>query len=162
MMNFAGAFIPEFDHEMGNTRRVLELVRDDLLAWKANETLNSVGWVASHIADTLSWTGVIVSESQFDVAPVDGPAHQTPLLDKMVEILAAFDENLSTARGIIAGASDEQLMQPWSLMQGGNEIFTLPKIAVLKTFLINHLVHHRAFLIAYLRMNGIAVPGMYD
>jgi uncharacterized damage-inducible protein DinB len=76
--------------------------------------------------------------------------------------LIAFDQNLATAREAISSASDEQLMVPWSLLQGGNVLFTLPRIAVLKTFLINHVVHHRAFLVAYLRMNDVECPGLYD
>ena len=161
-MSFADVFLPELDHEMGNTRRILELVTDELLPWKAHESLHSIGWVASHIADTLSWTELIVTASSFEVAPIGEPPHQSPQLDTRAEILATFDANLATARSVVVTANDEQLSQPWSLLQGGAEIFTMPKMAVLKTFLINHLVHHRAFLIAYLRMNGIASPGMYD
>ena len=161
-MSLVDTFLPEFDQEMRGTRSIIELVPDSLLDWKAHATLNTVGWVASHLTDTLSWTGAIVADTSFDVAPVDGPAHQSPVLNSAQEILAAFDQNLTTARGAIAEASDEQLMVPWSLLQGGNTLFTLPRIAVLKTFLINHVVHHRAFLVAYLRMNDVECPGLYD
>ena len=161
-MSLVETFLPEFDQEMQGTRSIIELVPDQLLDWKAHETLNTVGWVASHLADTLSWTGAILTDTSFDVAPVDGPAHTSPVFDSANDILAAFDQNLATARAAIAAATDEQLMVPWSLMQGGNVLFTMPRIAIMKTFLINHVVHHRAFLIAYLRMNDIKCPGLYD
>jgi uncharacterized damage-inducible protein DinB len=161
-MSLVETFLPEFDQEMRGTRSIIELVPDRLLDWQAHETLHNVGWVASHLTDTLSWTGAILADTTFDVAPVDGPAHQSPVFSSAEEILIAFDQNLATAREAISSASDEQLMVPWSLLQGGNVLFTLPRIAVLKTFLINHVVHHRAFLVAYLRMNDVECPGLYD
>jgi uncharacterized damage-inducible protein DinB len=161
-MSIVETFLPEFDQEMRGTRSIIELVPDRLLDWQAHETLHTVGWVASHLTDTLSWTGAILADTTFDVAPVDGPAHQSPVFSSAEEILSAFDQNLATAREAISSASDEQLMVPWSLLQGGNVLFTLPRIAVLKTFLINHVVHHRAFLVAYLRMNDVECPGLYD
>ncbi len=161
-MSLADNFLPEFDHEMRGTRAIVELIPNDLLDWKAHDTLHTIGWVASHIADTLSWTGAILNDVSFDVAPVGGPPHQSPVYGSANEILIAFDQNLKSARAAISSATDEQLMVPWSLLQGGKELFTLPRLAVMKTFLINHVVHHRAFLIAYLRMNDIECPGLYD
>jgi uncharacterized damage-inducible protein DinB len=161
-MSLVETFLPEFDQEMRGTRSIIELVPDQLLDWQAHDTLHTVGWVASHLTDTLSWTGAILADTSFDVAPVGGQPHQSPVFGCAQEILTAFDQNLATARAAIAAASDEQLMVPWSLLQGGKVLFTLPRIAILKTFLINHVVHHRAFLIAYLRMNDIKCPGLYD
>lgn len=160
-MSFVESFLPEFDHEQQNTRHVLELVPDSLLGWKAHDSLNSVGWVASHLADTLSWVEVTLKETSFDIAPVDGPPHETPVLESGESILASFDENLATARSLIAEATDEQLLVPWTLLQGGNELFTMPRMALIKNLFINHMIHHRAFLISYLRMNDIQCPPMY-
>jgi len=162
IVSIAQTFLPEFEHEMTGTRKILELVPDNLLDWKAHETLNTIGWLGSHIADTLSWVKSVVNETSFDVAPVGGTPHQSPVFGSRDEILATFDANLSEAKPLIAGAADEQLFVPWSLLQGGEAIFTMPRIAVMKTFFINHLVHHRAFLISYLRMNGIDCPPMYS
>lgn len=160
-MNISQGFLLEFDPEMKNTRSILELVPDNLLEWKAHNELNSIGWLASHIADTLSWTKAILKDTSFDVAPVGGEPHKSPLFDSSAEVLSTFDTNLTTSRSLIADAKDEELFVPWSLKQGGNDLFTMPRIAVIKTFMINHLVHHRAFLIAYLRMNDISCPSMY-
>ena len=124
--------------------------------------MNTVGWVAAHLADTVSWADVIVKEDSFDVAPPDGPPHANPEFDTSAEIVQAFEANLQSAIGAIRGADDSTMGDPWTLKQGGNDLFTLPRAAVIKTFLLNHVIHHRAFLIAYLRMNGIKCPGMYD
>lgn len=160
-MSLVQALLPEFDHEMQGTRSILQLVPDNLLEWKAHESLNSVGWVASHIVDTLSWMEVTVKETSFDVAPIGGEPHQSPVLKSAQKILVGFDQNLSTARELMAATTDDEMMVPWTLLQGGQELFTMPRIAVVKTFFVNHVVHHRAFLVAYLRMNGIECPGLY-
>lgn len=160
-MTFAQTFLPEFEHEMGGTKSILALVPQSLLEWKAHEGLNTVGWVASHLVDTLSWAGAIVADTSFDVAPPDGPPHESPLMDQAADLVPSFEKNLEIAKQVISDASDESFGDDWSLLQGGQVLFTQPRGAVLRTFLLNHVIHHRAFLVAYLRINGIECPGLY-
>lgn len=160
-MSFLQSFIPEFEHEAKGARSVMELAPDSLLDWKAHETLHTIGWVASHIADTYSWVEVTLKESSFDIAPVGGESHQTPVLDTTEAILKSFDENLASAKQLFNQASDESMGEPWTLLQGDNEIFTMPRGGVVKMLFVNHIVHHRAFLVAYLRMNDIVCPSLY-
>ncbi len=77
------------------------------------------------------------------------------------EILDLFDRNVAAARKAIAAVKDEEMMQPWSLLQAGKELFTMPRAAMIRGFVLNHLIHHRAILCVYLRLNNVAVPGMY-
>lgn len=86
---------------------------------------------------------------------------KTPALSSGKEVLETFDENVAKTRAAIAGASDEELFKPWSLMSNGNTILTMPKIAVLRNFVMNHIIHHRAQLGVYLRLNDIPVPSIY-
>lgn len=158
---FIDSFLPEFNHEMTGTRAVLECLKDELLDWKAHESLHTIGWVGAHLADTLSWVEVTLTETSFDVAPVGGEPHQTPELGSATEILEVFDQNLEAARKSLAKATDESMTVPWTLLQGGEELFTQPRGALVKNLFINHMVHHRAFLISYLRMNGIECPNLY-
>ena len=160
-MAFSDVFLPEFDHEMENTRTVLEVVPDQLLDWKAADDLNSIRWVASHIADTLSWVEVTLKETSFDIAPIDGPKHASPLLDSGKAIVETFDQNVAHARQLLTEITDDELQVVWTLLQGGQELFSMPRMALVKNLFINHIVHHRAFLIAYLRMNGVSCPPMY-
>ncbi len=160
-MNIGTSFITEFDHEMANTRIVLEHVNDDLLDWKAGENLNSIRWVASHLVDIPSWIDVTINADSFDIAPPDGPPHTTPMLESVSAMLTAFDQHVSTGRELIASASDETYMKDWSLLQGGQALMTMPRVAIVRSFILNHIIHHRAFLCVYLRLNGIDVPGMY-
>ena len=80
---------------------------------------------------------------------------------KRQEILDYFDKNVPAAREAIASTSDEQLAEPWTLMQGGEPVFTMPRAAILRSFVLNHNIHHRAHLCVYLRVNEVPVPALY-
>lgn len=151
------ALLPEFDHEMSNTRRALERVPDGKLGWKPHTKSMSMGGLATHLATISHWTEAILSADSFDVAT----APPTPDLKSRDEVLKTFDASVATARKAIAGASDADLMKPWSLVAGGKTVFTMPRIAVLRSFIMNHGIHHRGQLTVYLRLNDISVPSIY-
>jgi uncharacterized damage-inducible protein DinB len=153
--------LPEFDHEMANTRKVLERIRDDMLSWRVHERSNTIGWVEMHLVELPGWVDSILTEDSFDVSPPGGEPYQTPHATSQQDILARFDKNVAAARAAIAAATDEQFMQPWSLLNGGQVIFTLPRIAVLRSFVLNHSIHHRGHLCVYLRLNDVPVPALY-
>ena len=160
-MTYADTILPEFDQEMANTRKVLARVPDDKLDWKAHPKSQSIGWNASHLANIPTWASITVTQSSFDLAPPGVPPPKTEPLKSRAEILARFDKNVADARQALAAASDEQFAQPWSLLKGGQTVFTLPRSAVIRTFVLSHMIHHRAHLLVYLRLNDIPVPGMY-
>ncbi len=151
------ALLPEFDHEMANTRKSLERVPDGKSDWKPHPKSMTLGGLATHLATINHWAEAIVGQDSFDVTN----APPTPVLQSKAELLGAFDKNVATARKAIAGATDEQLMKPWSLISGGKAVFTLPRIGVLRSFVMNHVIHHRAQLGVYLRMNDVPVPSIY-
>ena len=76
-------------------------------------------------------------------------------------VLETFDKNAAATRAAIEGATDEELFKPWTLLSNGNTVLTMPKIAVLRSFVMNHMIHHRAQLGVYLRLNDIPVPSIY-
>ena len=151
------AMLPEFDHEMANTRKSLERIPDGKSDWKPHPKSTTLNGLATHLATICHWAEAIIGQDSFDVA--SAPPQQ-PLKTK-AEILAAFDKSAATARKAIEGASDEQLMKPWSLLAGGNPVFTMPRAGVLRSFIMNHMIHHRAQLGVYLRLNDVAVPSIY-
>jgi uncharacterized damage-inducible protein DinB len=158
----AQLLLPEFDREMPRTRKVLAALTPESLSWQADEKLRSIGWNASHIADLIGWTPLIVTEDEFDVAPIGGPKYETPSLDDPTAILRAFDVAATDARAAIEGATDEELAKDWSLKAGGQIIFTVSKGECLRTWVFNHAVHHRGILSVYLRMFGIDLTPVYD
>ena len=149
--------LPEFDHEMANTRKSLERVPDNKLSFKPHPKSMALGALATHLATINQWTEAIMGLDSFDVST----APPTPELKSRAEILAAFDQSTAAARNHIAKATDAQLTKPWSLLSKGQTIFTLPRIAVLRSFILNHAIHHRAQLGVYLRLNDIPVPSIY-
>lgn len=159
-MGIAQAMIPEFDHEMANTRKTLERVPDDKFDWKAHEKSFSMGSVASHLSNLPGWASLIIAQDEFDMAPGEQPL-KTPPCHSRQEVLNSFDKNVAQARRSLESETDEHIFQNWKLLSGGHEIFSMPRVAVLRGFVMNHIIHHRAQLTVYLRLNDIPVPSLY-
>ncbi len=153
--------LPEFDQEMANTRKVLERLPDDKFGWKPHEKSMSLGQLANHIAHMATWGALTLEQPTFDVAPVGGPTAQTPKATSQSAVLEHFDAGAKKFRALLAEASDAALGEEWSLLMGGNAIMTMPRIAVLRGMVLNHIIHHRAQLTVYYRLNDIPVPGLY-
>jgi uncharacterized damage-inducible protein DinB len=160
-MNYAETILPEFDQEMAKTRKVLERLPENKLDWKAHPKSNTIGWNANHLAEMPGWIEGALTKPSWDIAPAGGEGYQSPKLTTRQEILNLFDRNVAAARKALAAAKDAEMTQPWSLLQAGKPIFTMPRGAVIRGMVLNHLIHHRAILCVYLRLNNVAVPGMY-
>ena len=154
----AQSLLPEFDHEMANTRKMLERVPEDKLDWKPDPKSMSLGRLAGHVAEMPGWGTMTLNVDSLDI----GQSQAEALTAKSrAQLLEEFDKNVVSARSAIAAASDESLMQPWSLLMKGNTVFTMPRISVIRTMVMNHVIHHRAQLSVYYRLTGVPVPGMY-
>lgn len=151
------AILPEFDHEMANTRKSLERIPEDKLSFKPHTKSMSLGGLATHLSTINHWTEAIVGEDSFDVSK----APPNPELKSRAEVLAAFDKSTATARKLIADSTDAHLLKPWTLTSGSHTVLTMPRIAVLRSFILNHTIHHRAQLGVYLRLNDVPVPSIY-
>ncbi len=160
-MSIAQLLVPEFDQEMASTRKTLERVPDDKLEWKAHPKSNSIVWVARHLAEIPGWTALTLNSPSLDLNPPGGEPYKPSTAGSRDEILALFDKNVAAARQSLEAANDATFAEPWSLLSGGQVIFTMPKYNVVRTMILNHTVHHRAHLLVYLRLNEIPVPGMY-
>lgn len=156
-MPLTDALLPEYDHEVATTRTLLERVPDDKFAWKPHDRSMSLGQLASHLATMLNWGTMTLNQTEYNLSGEYTP----PELTTRAEILAAFDKEAVTARAALAGKSDAELMAPWSLKREGTALFTMPKAAVLRSFVLNHMIHHRGQLSVYLRLNDVPVPAIY-
>jgi len=157
-MAISAALLPEYDHEMATTRKTLERVPDGKLGWKPHAKSMSIGKLASHIAEMPTWGQVGLNMDSLDMATGYKPFEAK----SNAEILAAFDKNVASARSAIAAASDETFMQTWSLKSGDKTLMSMPKIAVVRSFMLNHVIHHRGQLTVYLRLNDIPVRRSTD
>jgi uncharacterized damage-inducible protein DinB len=160
-MKIAELLLPEFDQEMASTRKVLERVPEDKFAWKAHPKSNTIGWVACHLAEIPGWGEGIIAQESWDIHPPGEEPYQTPKLNSRQEILDMFDAGVAAARKSIAATSDEAFAKSWSLLEGGKPMITMPRYNVIRSFLINHAIHHRGHLCVYLRLNDVPVPGLY-
>jgi uncharacterized damage-inducible protein DinB len=112
--------------------------------------------LATHVANLPSWGAVTLSQSEFDVA-----AHRNTAATSRADLLARFDANIAETRAALVGKIDPEMMASWTLKHNGQTLFTMPKAAVWRSFMLNHLIHHRGQLSVYLRLNDVPVPAMY-
>jgi uncharacterized damage-inducible protein DinB len=156
------AFLNEFDHEMRQTRKLLERVPDDRLDCRPHARSKTLGALALHVAGIPSWTSNLLGEASYDLGPDLAAKDRERALPKdRAEILGTFDASVAKARAHIEAQTEDALKSKWSLLKGGETVVTLPRAAVLRQFLMNHLVHHRGQLTVYLRMLDIPVPALY-
>jgi uncharacterized damage-inducible protein DinB len=156
-MSISAALLPEYDHEMANTRRVLERVPEDKFDWKPHAKSGKLSWLAGHVSTLPSWSAITIAQDVLELDPNFKPFEP----QTRQEILEAFDRHVADGRAAIAGASDETLLRPWTLRVDGREALKMPKVAVLRGFVMNHLIHHRAQLTVYLRLLDVPVPALY-
>lgn len=148
--------IREFDQEMSNTRKTLERVPADKWDWKPHQKSGSLGWMAGHVASLPGFTVVAITKPEMDITGAN-----IPRVQKHADLLDTFATLRQQARDALAGVTDDQLSETWTLKNQGQVIFSLPRYDVLRTMCFNHIVHHRAQLTMYLRQLDIPVPPLY-
>jgi uncharacterized damage-inducible protein DinB len=159
-MTIADALLPEFDQEMASTRRVLAVVPTADAAWKPHPKSFSLGDLALHLANLPRWVVMTLDRTELDL---DGPeaARGGRRFDSVEALLEGFDRIVADARGALATATDGAMLAPWTLRAGGSAVFTLPRAAVLRTFVLSHMIHHRGQLSVYLRLRDVPLPPLY-
>jgi uncharacterized damage-inducible protein DinB len=160
-MDWKDAWLKEFDFEMEKTRRTLERVPEDKLDWRPHSKSLTMGALATHLAQIPGWAATALTTNSFDLAPEGSSAMRLVPLTSRKEILDLFDKNRAAARAAVADATAEHLQQEWTLQAGGQIVFRMPRTVVLRSFIMNHSIHHRAQLGVYLRLNEVAVPSIY-
>ena len=156
-MSLTDALLPELDHELAVTRKLLERVPEDRVEWKPHDKSFSLGQLVAHISNLPRWGQLTLEQAGLDLADQTSPA----VLTSRKEALVRFDESARVFRAALVGRTDAELMAPWTLKQKGAAIFTMPKAAVLRSFVINHLIHHRGQLSVYLRLLDVPLPSIY-
>jgi uncharacterized damage-inducible protein DinB len=158
-MAIAESLLPEFDREMGVTRRILERLPENQFAWQPHEKSMTLGRLAEHLAELPLWARVTILDNGIDMAAGRPPGYVPP--PTRAAVLEMFDRNVADARAALNGRTDAELMAPWTLKSEGKEVFTMPKSIVLRGFVMNHMIHHRGQMSVYLRLNNVPVPSMY-
>lgn len=152
-------FVAELEHEAAITRRLLERVPDDRLDFKPHEKSMTLARLSGHIAEMPLWGTMTLTADELDLsAPSDLESFVAPGRE---ELLARFDREVETFRGAARGRTDAELGEDWTLRQGERVLLAMPRAAVLRSWVLNHLVHHRGQLSVYLRLLDVPVPAIY-
>ena len=157
-MAIVDALLPEFDHEMAVTRKVLERVNDAHFGWQPHEKSMTLGRLATHVAEIPRWGHTILTQAEFNM--VDGEYKPTTAATT-AEVLELFDGQVKAIRDLLAARTDAELVGTWTFKQNGQELFGMPRTAAWRSWVMNHLIHHRGQLSVYLRQTGSKVPGIY-
>jgi uncharacterized damage-inducible protein DinB len=155
-MSIIESLLQELEQEAQTTRRVLERVPEDRLAWKPHDKSMSLGQLALHVATTPGGVAEMCQQSSFQIPPFTQPSATSA-----AELMRALDESVAKARQILQGMDDAALGKTWRVVDGDREVMAMPVGAVLRTIMLNHWYHHRGQLSVYLRQVGALVPSMY-
>lgn len=156
-MSVAETILAELELEGVATRKVLERMPDDKFQWTPHKKSMTIQKLASHVADIPGWVPMTVEQDELDVTKVTQP----PAMETAADLVAHFDMQMAAAKKTLQGTSDDTLKANWKLVMGDQVLVDLPKGECLRRWVLNHIVHHRAQLTVYLRLNDVAVPACY-
>jgi uncharacterized damage-inducible protein DinB len=156
-MALIDGMLQELEQEAQTTRRVLERVPDKQLAWRPHEKARTLGELALHVATVPGGVAELVTSQ----TPAQVPNFTDPSPQSAAELIPALDQSIAKAKKLLGGMDDAELMSTWRLMQGEREVFAVPRVALLRSIMLNHWYHHRGQLTVYLRELDVPVPSIY-
>lgn len=156
-MAIIDGMLQELEQEAQTTRRVLERVPDDQLTWRPHEKARTLGQLALHVAMVPG----SVAELAARATEVQVPNFTDPSPQSASELVSTLDESITKAKNALGKMDDGELMKTWRLMRGDKEVFAVPRIALLRSVMLNHWYHHRGQLSVYLRELDIPIPSIY-
>ena len=159
--SIAQSMLPQFDMEMANTRKTIDRAPDDKFDYKPHPKSNDIRWMIGHLIGLAGWPKSTCEQDFFDFAPIGGERYKLPQPKNRAEALELFDKNVAESRAALARTTDADMAKDWSLLGGGQLIMKIPRIAVLRSMILSHIIHHRAQLTVYYRLNDIPVPALY-
>lgn len=157
-MSIASSFIGEIKHEASLTRKLLAAVPLDKKDWKPHEKSMSLGRLATHIAENPQWASRILANDTFEFG---GKPANPRVAGNTDELLGILDKNVEEAVKDLEKATDADMEKIWTVKRGDMVLFNTPKKVAIRGWAFSHQFHHRGQLTVYLRLLGIAVPGMY-
>ena len=158
MIQMLEPMMSEFREETATTRRVLERVPGDKLSWRPHGKSMALGQLAIHIANVPASVARIAQLDEFDVATAN---FEPPMPSSREEILSTFEQSVRTAEDFLNGLTEQKAKGDWHLVAKGNQIFSKPRISIVRSIMLNHWYHHRGQLSVYLRLLDVPVPVIY-
>jgi len=157
-MALIDGMLQELEQEAQTTRRVFERVPDSQLAWRPHAKARTLGELALHVAMVPGGVAELVASA----SPAQAPRFGTdPSPKSASELIPALDQSIAKAKAVLGGMDDATLAATWRMMNGDRELFAIPRVAFLRSIMLNHWYHHRGQLTVYLRELGVPVPSIY-
>ena len=156
-MSISDTLIQELETEAAATRALIERVPDNKLDWKPHDKSMPLGRLATHIAELPSWGKVTIEQDVLDISEGFTPT----ILTSAAEILDTFDKNTAAFKALLAKTPDDEYAKTWSMKHSGQDVYAAPKGVVVRSMVLNHLVHHRGQLTVFLRLNDVPLPMTY-
>ena len=160
-MSIAEILLPEYDHEMATTRRVLEIVPAADAGWRPHPKSTTLGDLAAHVSRIPMWGRYTLQETELDLGLPENAKVAQAAFTTTPELVEAFDRNVRETREALAATPDAEMGKTWTLKNGGAVMFSLPRAAVLRAFVLSHMIHHRGQLSVYLRLRDVPLPSIY-
>ena len=157
-MTIGNALAAELKHEAGTTRKIIERLPENKFDWKPHEKSMTLQRLASHIIEMVAWTGTTCTQDGLDFSKMD---YTPATLDTTKAMLESFDKNVADALTVLTNVDDAELYKSWCMRNGDKIYFEMPRVAVMRSFVMNHIVHHRGQLAVYIRLLDIPVPEIY-
>jgi uncharacterized damage-inducible protein DinB len=150
----------DLEHELATTRRVLERVPEEHFPWKPHEKSMTLSRLATHVVDLVHWQTMTLQSQELDLGGGLPPDIERPPASREA-LLSTFDANVAALKEALAQASEPDLRQVWTLRMGEKVLLRMPRLAVLRTMCLSHMINHRGQLCVYLRLLGVPVPSIY-
>ena len=156
-MALIDGMLQELEEEARTTRRVLERVPDDKLTWRPHEKARTLGELAMHVAIVPGAVAELITSP----SPAQVPQFTDPTTQRASELVSTLEESIAKAKRVLGGVDDATLLETWRMVQGEREVFAVPRVALLRSIMLNHWYHHRGQLTVYLRELDVPIPSIY-
>jgi uncharacterized damage-inducible protein DinB len=156
-MALIDGMLQELEEEARTTRRVLERVPDNKLTWRPHEKARTLGELAMHVATVPGAVAELIASP----SPAQVPQFTDPTAQSASELVSTLEDSIARAKRVLGGVDDATLRETWRMMQGEREVFAVPRVALLRSVMLNHWYHHRGQLTVYLRELDVPIPSIY-
>ena len=157
-MNLVDPFIGELEYESKSTHKMLERLPVGSLGWSPHPKSMSLGRLAGHLCEIPAWLEPTINSEELDFAV---QKYEPYIPSSIEDLVQTFDSNIENGLRVLKDQTDEHLLKSWRLRMGEQIIFEMPRIAVLRGFVLKHLIHHRGQMSVYIRLLDIPVPAIY-
>lgn len=148
----------ELQNEATATRKIIERLPEDKFDWQPHEKSMNLARLAGHVVEMIGWTIPTIKQDELDFSKMD---YTPPVYTKTSELLDKFDKNIADATEALSNVSDEDMAKQWTLRNGEQVYFTMSRVAVMRSMVMNHIIHHRGQLSVFIRLLDIPVPEIY-